>query len=85
MTGVPTATAQKRIRRDNSGELLEGFASECSCLHAQPTPLLIGKSEPTAIEVFLVHPDLFDEIVDDLLLIPVDPAGYKQDEEAWIV
>jgi hypothetical protein len=25
---------------------------------------------------FLVHPDLFDEIIKDLLLIPVDPAGY---------
>ena len=52
--------AQKRIRRDNSSELLEGFPSECSRLYAQPTPLLISESEPMAFAELLVYPDLFN-------------------------
>jgi len=35
-----------------------------------------------AFAKFLVHPDLFGEIVNDLLLILVNPAGYEQDEKA---
>jgi len=62
--------------------LLEGVPSESSCLHSQSTPLLISKPEPPAFAELLVNPDLFNEIVDDLLLIPVDPAGYEQDEES---
>ena len=48
---------------------------------AEPTSLLVGKPEPTTFEMFLIHSDLFDEIVDDLLLIPVDPAGGEKDDE----
>ncbi len=73
---------QQRFRCDNSRELFEGFTSQCFGFHAQPTPLLVSESEPMAFAEFLVHPDLFDEIVNDLLLISVDPADCEQDEEA---
>ena len=73
---------QERIRCDNSRKLFEGFTSQCFGFHAQSTPLLVSESEPMAFAEFLVHPDLFDEIVNDLLLISVDPAGCEQDEEA---
>jgi hypothetical protein len=74
--------SQERIRRDNSSELFEGLRSQCLGFHCQSTPLFIGESEPAAFEMFLIYPDLFEKIVDDFLLIPVDPAGYKQDEES---
>jgi|TARA_B100001971_G_C17666741_1_gene275506 hypothetical protein len=35
-----------------------------------------------AFAKFLVDPDLFGEIIDNLLLIPVDPSSYEQDEES---
>ena len=35
--------------------------------------------------MFLVHSDFFDEIVDDLLLIPVDLACCKEDDKSEIV
>ena len=66
---VPEPT-QKRIRRNNSGELPKGFPSERFCFDAKSTPLFVSKSEATAFEVFPVHSDLFDEIVDYLLPIP---------------
>jgi hypothetical protein len=47
--------------------------------------MLVSESELIAFAEFLVHPELFDEIVNDLLLIPVDPAGDEQDEESQIV
>ena len=47
--------------------------------------MLVSESEPMAFVEFLVRSDLFDEIVNDLLLIPVDPAGDEQDEESQIV
>ncbi len=77
--------AQKRIRRDNSSELLKSLPSESFCLDSQSTPLPISESKPVAYAKFLVHTDLFDEIIDDLhpvLLIPVDPAGCELDEES---
>ena len=77
--------AQKRIGRDNPSVFLESFPSQYSGLHGQSTPLPVRKSEPTAFEMFLIHPDLFDEIVDDLLLIPVDPACSNEDDESQIV
>ena len=61
--------AQKGIRRYNRSELLEGFPSESSCLDSQSAPLLVRESEPMTFAEFLVHPDLFDEIINDLLLI----------------
>ena len=32
-----------------------------------------------------IHPDLLDEIVDDLLLIPIDEASGKEDDKSEIV
>jgi hypothetical protein len=63
----------------------KGFPSESSCFAAQPAPLLVRISEPVIFAEFVVHPDLFEEIVNDLLLILVDPAGCEQDEESQVV
>ena len=68
------------IRRDNSRESFEGPTPRCFNLHAQPTPLVIGESDSMAFAQLLVHPNLLDEIVNDLLLISVDPTCYKEDD-----
>ncbi len=38
---------KKRVRGDDSSELLEGLRSQCLGLHTQPTPLLVSESDPT--------------------------------------
>ena len=45
------------------------------------TPLHIRESESPAPEMFLVHPDFFQEIIDDLLLVPGDPGCRNEDEK----
>ena len=45
----------------------------------------IGESEPMASAKFLVDQDLFGEIIDDLLLISIDPTCSEQDKESQIV
>ena len=70
---------KKRVRGDDCSELLEGLPSQCLGLCGQSTPLLISESDPTALEMFPVHVDLLEEIVDDFLLISVDPARCKKD------
>ena len=50
-------------------------------LHGQSYPLLIGESKPLPFELILEHTILFDEIVDDRLLLAVKPAcqvDYKE-------
>jgi hypothetical protein len=51
--------------------------------HGQPYPLFVSEPKPLSFELLLEYTILFDEIVDDLLLVPVEPAGqgdYQQME-----
>ena len=43
--------------------------------------LVIGESEASATELFLQDAILFDEILDDLGLVAVDPAGERGEEQ----
>ncbi|MEN8206773.1 MAG: hypothetical protein ABFS24_12290 [Pseudomonadota bacterium] len=50
-------------------------------LHGQSYPLFIGESKPLSFELILENTVLFDEIVDDRLLLAVKPAGQGNYED----
>jgi hypothetical protein len=49
--------------------------------HGQSYPLFVVEPKPLSFELFLEHVVLFDEIVDDRLLLAVKPAGQGNYEE----
>jgi len=60
-------------------------AAEDLGLHGQSYPLLVGKPKPLSFELLLENTVLFDEIVDDHLLVAVKPAcqGNYEEMERW--
>jgi hypothetical protein len=50
-------------------------------LDGQSNPLLIGEPKPLSFQLLLEHTVLFDEIVDDRLLLAIKPAGQGNDKE----
>ena len=43
-------------------------------LHGQSHPLFVSEPKAPPLELLLEHTVLFDEIVDDVLLVPAEPA-----------
>ena len=43
-------------------------------LHSQSYPLFIGETKPLSFELLLAHTVLFDAVVDDHLLVAVEPT-----------
>ena len=68
---------QKGIRRDDAGNLVPHLRIQGFRLDRQTTTLVVRERDATSLEVFLVDADLLFEILDGLLLAPVDPAGNK--------
>ena len=62
-------------------DLSEGLASERHGLRGQATALRVREAEPLRREVFPKDAVLFLEVVDDVALLLVDPAGHGDDEE----
>ena len=50
-------------------------------IHRCAYPLFIGEPKPLSFELLLEHTVLFDEIIDDRLLLAVKPAGQHDYEE----
>jgi len=52
-----------------------------STLHSQPTPFAVGEAKTPPAELSLQDTVLLNKVVDDLLLMVVDPASEGDDEE----
>jgi len=56
-------------------------ATKYLAFHGQSNPLFVGEPKPLSFELLLEHTVLFDEIVDDRLLVSVKPTGQCDYEE----
>ena len=72
---------QQGIGGDQRLKLTERAATESLglCRHAPPLP--VRETEPACRDVFPQRTIFFLEIVDDVALLLVDPAGHGDDEE----
>ena len=76
-----TMPGEQGIGGDQRLKLTERAATESLglCRHAPPLP--VRETEPACRDVFPQHTIFFLEIVDDVALLLVDPAGHGDDEE----
>jgi hypothetical protein len=65
---------QQRIRRHDRGDLAQQPPSQCPGFRGEPTPLVVGEAQPPGADLFAQDTVLFLEIIDDVLLLLVDPA-----------
>ena len=70
-----------RVRCDDRRDLLEQATAESLALHGEPPAFFIGEAESLSAEIAFKNAVFCDKIVDDILLMPMDPAGNGEDEE----
>jgi hypothetical protein len=75
---VPT---QNGVRGDDGADASENAATEDLAFGCESTALVIGESKASATELLLQHAILFDEVINDLPLMAVDPASERGEEE----
>ncbi len=61
--------------------LLETRPAQHLGSYGQPITLVIGESKSMPFQLLLQNAVLFQQIVDDMLLVPVEPAGRSDQEE----
>jgi len=69
---------QDGVHRHDSGHLVEARTAQGLSLHGQPPALVVGQPHATRPEMFAEEALLLAEVVDDLELAPVRPAGEKE-------
>ena len=73
--------AQERVRSDDRGQFVEGFAAERLALEGQAATLVIVQENATLAELFSQHLILSQQILDRVLLMSVDPTGQDEKQE----
>ncbi len=72
--------AEDRIRREQRAELLQQFAAQSLSLDSQPSALGIGQQDSLVAEFLFPNCVLAAEVLNDLLLLSIDPTGKDQQE-----
>src|SRR2546427_7029837 len=72
--------AQERVRRSEQGDLLEALAAKRVGERGKATAFRVRQAQPAATELGFEHTIFLNEIGDDLLLVPLQPAGHHGDE-----
>ena len=72
---------QEGVGRDQCLEITEGSPTEGLSFRGQATAPRIGESDAARAELLLEDAILFLEIVDEVTLLLVDPAGDGHDEK----
>jgi hypothetical protein len=63
------------------GEFFETLATKGMGQGRKATALGVGEPEPSATELGFEDTILFSKVGDDLLLVPIDPAGDHRDQD----
>ncbi len=72
---------KERVRCHQVGDLLEYFSSERFCSRGQASSIVVGQMQSTTLDLVSENAILFQQIVDDGLLVSIDPAGKNSREE----
>jgi len=69
-----TVPGKQGIRGNKHFDFVKQPATKDLGFHGQSYPLFVGEPKPLSFELLLEYTVLFDEIVDDRLLVAVKPA-----------
>ncbi len=72
---------QDRVRCDDADDARTPTPSEDLAFHGQAAALVVGEAEPSRSVRCAQDPVLLEQIVNDRLLLPVDPAGEEENDE----
>ena len=73
--------AEHGVRGDDGADSGPGLAAQLPGPRRRTPALGIGQSEAPAAKLFAEDPALLEEIFDPVLLLPVHPAGHREDQE----
>jgi hypothetical protein len=66
---------QERLRRDQGGRFVKHPAAQFLGLDRQATALVVVQAQPSSAELFPKNSVFLLEVVDDLLLLLIQPAS----------
>ena len=72
---------KKRIWCHKRFDFIEPPSANDFSFHSQSYPLFIGKSKTLSIKLILENTVFFNQIVDNGLLVTVQPAGQSDDQK----
>lgn len=73
--------SQNRLRRDDRREPTQQTATERHASNGEATAVGVGEAEPPSPELALEDPVFFQQVVEDALLVAVEPAGEDDGED----
>jgi hypothetical protein len=73
--------AQDGVRRDDADDARQPTPAEDLASYGQAPALVVGEAEPSRSVRGAQDPVLLEQIVNDRLLLPVDPAGEQKNDE----
>src|SRR5262249_16828725 len=77
--------SQKRLWSHDGGELVEELSADLLRFRCQSATLIIVETHAAVADLLSKDPILLDQILDELLLMLVHPAGQRDnDERKWI-
>ena len=72
--------AENRVRQEQRGDLEEALSANGLPLHCQPTSLVIIESGALLAVQLQENPVLFDEVVNHVGLVAIEPTGGRGDD-----
>ena len=76
-----TMPGKQRIRCHQRFDFSECLSAKIFSFHGQPDSLFIGEPKTPSIKLIFEHAVFFDQVVDDSLLVAVEPAGQRDDQK----
>ena len=73
--------AQEGVRRNQRGDLVQALAAKRVGERRKAAAFRVGEPQSAATEVGFEDAVLFLEVGDDVLLVPLEPAGDHGDED----
>ena len=70
---------QNRVRRHDRGDAHQEAAADTLALGSGASAVIVGQPKPPSLELLLQYAVLFDEILEDLLLMAIHPTAHGQE------
>ena len=70
-----------RLGVENSSGTVLVALTDSRALHGEPSALFVGQAETALAELLAEDAVLLEEILDDVVLMAVDPAGEREEKE----
>ena len=77
----PPVPPQDRVGCHDAGDGREATTAEDVAFHGEAASLVVGQAQPSGTVRGAEDPVLLEQVVNDRLLLSIDPAGEQQEEE----